>query len=109
MAVFQNNAGNVVPDPAVYADWFRKADERRRRLAVGTRRYTLMRNKLGRHPDYAHFVNPRTGELLKMETLKREAPAKRSARVGKVNQIMKRNKEMIRQTKTFGFLPSGNA
>ena len=41
----------------VFADWFDQADERRRKLAVGVRRYEEMAAELGRQPVLADFVD----------------------------------------------------
>jgi SPP1 gp7 family putative phage head morphogenesis protein len=38
-ADFQNAAGNAIPDPQVYSQWFDQADVGRRKMAVGAKRY----------------------------------------------------------------------
>lgn len=104
MAVFRDRAGDVVPDPAVYSDWFAKATERQRRLAVGTRRYSMMADRLGRAPEYADFVDGHSGEVLPLQVLKQETPAERAIRTGRVDAIMRARRYMLQQTSTYGFM-----
>ena len=44
---FTNAADQLVPDPAIYSEWFDQADEARRKLAVGARRYAIAQQQLG--------------------------------------------------------------
>jgi hypothetical protein len=76
------------PDHVVYSDWWRSADERRRRVAVGTRRYSLVRDLLGAEPEWEHFVDPETGQLLGHAELRGEEPKDRHARVNRVRHVL---------------------
>lgn len=103
---FTDNADKLIPDPSVYSDWFEKADERRRRIAVGSRRYQAVQTLLGtQEPTYAHFVNPDTGDMLPIASLKAESAADRAARMAKVNAIAAERRQLIRTIATFGFHP----
>ena len=42
---------------SLFADWFTQADERRRKLAVGARRYAEVEAEMGRQPVLADFVD----------------------------------------------------
>jgi len=102
--VFTDAKDRLIPDPAVYADWFAKADEKRRRLAVGARRYYEVEKKLGRRPEYADFVDPDAGDLLPIAALMAEAPAARHARLAKVKGEIERRREDKEEVATLGFL-----
>ena len=45
-AELTNASGDSIPDPLEYAEWFDEADEGRRKLAVGKRRYDEVKKKL---------------------------------------------------------------
>lgn len=102
--VFSNSAGKLVPDPATYSAWFNQADERRRRLAVGTRRYSAVREVLEEEPTWAHFLDPRDGDLMPLEALRNESASDRAARVQIVMKQLAQQAGDIRQTATFGFV-----
>lgn len=105
MAAFANAANRSVPDPSDYAMWFDRADEKRRRLAVGSRRYSTMRDKLGAEPEWAHFLDADTGDLLTMRRLQDETPEERTERMGKVKTLIADRKKQIEQLSTYGFIP----
>ena len=104
LTLFRDNAGAAVPNPAVYETWFQQAGERQRRLAVGSRRYSELRDQLGREPDYAHFVDPTDGEILSLATLKSEDPKDREERVNKVRRMMADRARDIARVATYGFI-----
>ena len=56
-AVAETDQGKIIPDMGAWADWFNQADERRRKLAVGARRYAEVEAKMGRQPVLADFVD----------------------------------------------------
>lgn len=103
--LFTNAENELIPDPAVYSDWFQRADEKRRRLAVGTRRYSTAQEILGRDPAYEELVEPETGALIALNTLKAEAPEDRALRVQKVQREIASRRAAIRSVGTFGFVP----
>ncbi len=106
LATFANASDQLIPDPVAYGDWFAQADERRRKTAVGSRRYSLVRGTLGQDPDWAHFLDPESGELLPLATLKNEGHSDRAERVNRVRALMAHRRELIKQVQTYGFLAS---
>ncbi len=77
------------PEPLVYHDWFAKASERRRRLAVGSRRYDLVRNLSGEDaPGWEHFLDTDTGRLLGADALRGESAAERVARLAATRELL---------------------
>lgn len=103
--VFVDNSHAVIPDPSVYSDWFRGADLRSRRLAVGSRRYAVVSDRLGTTPEFEHFIDPETGQPLTIAELKRETPVQRAERVAKVRALVAQRREAIRTVAMFGFEP----
>jgi SPP1 gp7 family putative phage head morphogenesis protein len=101
-AVFTNAASEVIPDPTDYRDWFSRVDEPRRRLAVGARRYAVVKERVGENPQWAAFIDPSTGSLMPMRTLADETSAQRSERIGEVNEAVARRAEMLRTVLTYG-------
>jgi SPP1 gp7 family putative phage head morphogenesis protein len=107
MAVFTTNAGKVVPDPSVYADWFQQADVRRQRIAVGARKHAWATEQFGKDFGWETFVSP-TGHPLSLKALKAESDQARAKRIAKVRDVMAQRRDLIRTTSTFGFLPPEN-
>lgn len=106
MQVFRQEAKLTVPDVVHYPEWFGKAPEPLRRQVVGTGRYSTMQKLLrGRHPSWAHFVDPATGELLTRGQLQQESDADRKARVAEVRRQARQRAQDLRTTLTYGFLP----
>lgn len=100
---FTNNAGKVIPDPDSYSQWFARADERRRRLAVGSRRYeTVVRLGGGKQPTWSDFLDG-DGELVPLATLRQETPDEREERRTSVQKMLLRRREDFRRLSTFGF------
>lgn len=101
-AVFTTAENKLVPDPAVYSDWFDRAPERLQKLAVGVQRYNDMAEK---DPalTWSHFLDP-TGDLVPAKTLKRETPEERQRRVAEVNRIIEQRRQSAREASMFGFL-----
>jgi SPP1 gp7 family putative phage head morphogenesis protein len=107
MALFSSNAGKVVPDPSVYSEWFDRADERRRAVAVGARRYAAVKDRVGPHrrPAWADFLDPETGRLVPLDALKAETEIQRAKRAAKVRAVIAQRQELVQQASTYGFLP----
>ncbi len=106
MAVFETAADKLIPDPAVYSTWFKNADEHRRRIAVGTRRYSAVKELLGgKEPTWEHFVNPDTGELLKVTQIQAEPIHERAARIANVQRTIQERQRLIERISTYGFEP----
>jgi hypothetical protein len=106
MAALEKGAAALAPDHAVYSDWWASADERRKRLAVGSRRYDAAAKALdGGAPSWEQFVDPKTGKRLSIGRLSTESPRQREKRIDKVRREVAVRKEMLRLTRTYGFVP----
>lgn len=103
--VFTNNRDKLIPDPAVYDDWFSQANLASRKLAVGARRYSAATDVAGGHPEWAAFVEPETGNLLTLDQLRGESAAARYERMQKVRAEMAARRKDIGDVATWGFVP----
>lgn len=104
---FDTAAGRLIVDPQVYSDWWEKTDERSKRIAVGSKRFQAVRDKLNAEPTWHDFLDPETGTLLKVGELQAETPVQRSERLRKVSAVLQHRRELLRQVRTFGsLLPS---
>lgn len=103
--VFTDNEASLIPDHVVFSDWFRAADEKRRRTAVGTRRYSLLRDKLGREPNWEHFLDDDAANLMSLADLKAETEQERHTRLAKVYAAITRRHIAKRLVATYGFIP----
>jgi len=101
---FTTATGALVTAPDVYSDWFANADEPRRRLAVGTRRYSLLKNTLGAHPSWEHFLDT-DGSLLSVDSLATETDQQRADRLAKVRAALAHRRTLTRQVRQYGFVP----
>lgn len=104
-AKFENKSGNQIPDPSSYGDWFANADDKRRRLAVGSSRYQAIVDRFGPgyQPRWEEFIQP-DGTLLARTTLESETDAKRLERMQKVQAAMTERAQLFRQVSQTGFL-----
>ena len=91
----------LTPSPAVYSDWWAKADQRRRELAVGARRLATVQAS-EKSPEWEHFIDPETGSLLPVDTLKEESTADRASRLARGREATRRAREQIRAVSTTG-------
>jgi SPP1 gp7 family putative phage head morphogenesis protein len=106
LAVFQAAAARTQPSPLVFSDWFTDAPEKLRRSAVGSSRYSLVRDLARvREPSYEHFVNPATGQLMTKQQLAAESTEARRARVRRVRALLAKRREDLATVLTHGFLP----
>lgn len=101
-AVFKNAESEVAPDPLEYSNWFNQADERRRSLAVGPRRYSAIKEKLGSNPPWSAFIDPESGSLMPLQALRREPSEIRTKRMATVSEAIAKRGEMLRRVLTFG-------
>ena len=104
-AEFQNAAGNAIPDPQVYGQWFDRADPGRRKMAVGVQRYNAVAKKLGRTPQFTDFIGT-DGSLLSLKHLHGESPEDRQSRLQAVQAQMKERQRLLQKSSRFGFVPS---
>ena len=103
LPVFANLAGQVIPDPQTYVQWWDRANEKRRRLAVGTRRFSKAKEVLGREPAWPELIDPATGDLLTLKQIERETVAERHDRVVEVEKKIAERRSLLQQVSTFGF------
>lgn len=105
-ALFADNDHKLVQDPNVYSDWFATASDQERRWAVGARRLSAITAGLpaGQAPTWAHFIDPTTGQLLQLERLTAETPARREARMARVAEVLAERERLARQVQRFGYL-----
>ncbi len=105
-ALFTDNDHKLVQDPNVYSDWFANASDQERRWAVGARRLSAIAAGLpaGQAPTWAHFIDPTTGQLLQLERLTGETPARREARMARVAEVLAERERLARQVQRFGYL-----
>lgn len=100
---FTNNRGALVPDPATYSDWFATTDEKRKRIAVGTKRFNVVRDTLQREPVWSDFLSL-SGELLPVDVLSRETHTDRIGRMTQVRAKLAHQDRQRQQVSTFGFI-----
>jgi hypothetical protein len=101
--VFTNAAHKIIPDPLAYRDWFAHADEKRRRIAVGTRRYSTVAAKVNGQPEWEDFLDPATGDLLPLEHLKNETHEDRQERLDQVFDMLMRQRRELARVGVYGF------
>lgn len=103
LAVFTNAQDRIIPDPLVYSQWFRKADERKRRIAVGSRRYSALKSALGRSPAWEEFLDPKSGDLASLDRLQSETPRQREIRVAKARELLNARKAGLKRVTVRGY------
>lgn len=105
-AEFANAAGDMIPDPGVYTQWFDRADRGRRMMAVGARRYQSMEKQLAglRQPQWSDFINGE-GKLMGVTALRAETAQQRSARLREVQAAISKRAELLSKINRFGFVP----
>lgn len=81
----------VNPAIIVYSDWWSKATDRKKRIAVGVRRYNYVTGKYGDNAGYEYFVKT-SGELMSLDSLKAETQAD-------IDDRIKANRDQFRQAR----------
>lgn len=102
LAEFKNNQGAGIPDPASYSQWFKGADEKRRMMAVGVRRYRTIQGMVDREPEWSDFLLP-DGKLAPVDLLKNETPFERVARKTEIDSVLAARKAQIEKMANRGF------
>lgn len=104
-AEFLNAAGDSIPDPQVYGQWFDRADVGRRKQAVGARRYDEVVKRLGssRPPRFEDFIGD-DGALLPVSHLKNESNSDRISRLSSVQNQMRERQVLLQKMSRFGFV-----
>ena len=92
----------LIPDPLTYSDWFSDADERRRKIAVGSRRYDFMADSLDREPSWEDFLDPETGQLLSLASLKDESQDEQRERLTDVFGLFARLRGLLLRAARLG-------
>ena len=105
-AEFTNASADVIPDPAAYTEWFARASDQQRKLAVGVRRYNAMARRLGGagRPEWTDFIDE-NGRLLSPSRLRSESETERAARKLTVEQVLAQREELFREVSRMGFAP----
>lgn len=103
--VFKDASGRLIPDPAVYADWFSSVRPAEQRYAVGARRFGLMQSKLrpGEVLSWAQFIDPANGRLMPLDRLKSERPKTRERRLAKVMDLIDQRRRLMQHVAIHGF------
>lgn len=106
-ALFTDRAGEYIPDPRTYEQWFARASQKERQWAVGTRRLQAAQSKLqpGEQLRWANVIDPKTGSLLSDKQIKTETLAKRQNRIDKVDQVIDQRHQLYKAVTTFGYVP----
>jgi SPP1 gp7 family putative phage head morphogenesis protein len=106
-AVFADNEKILVPDPLVYAQWFKTASAAERAAAVGKKRLAIMQSKLGAEvtTGWEYFLDPKTGKLLSASQLQAETPEALAKRLQAVRMLLTRRKELAKAVSMFGYVP----
>ena len=108
-AIFTNARDELIPNPAVYTDWFERSPEHDQKRVVGARRMNMLRSLLPNEKiTWGHFVDPDTGRLLDEQELYRETPEKRKKRLERFTKLISRRRELTRQVANYGYLPPSN-
>ena len=100
---FETAQDDLIADPVVFSDWFDQVDDRKKKLAVGAKSYSLLQERLGTTPRWEQFVEPRTGNLLSTESLKNETPAQAWERTQEMRRLIDGRRVQTRQVLQLGF------
>jgi len=104
-AEFQNAQADAIPDPAAYTQWFARASEKERTLAVGVRRYRAMERRLsgtGQRPEWTDFIDAE-GRLISAQRIRSESEAARAERKTIVDAILDQRERLYREAARQGF------
>jgi SPP1 gp7 family putative phage head morphogenesis protein len=107
-ADFQNAQAEVIPDPAAYVQWFDRAPEKERALAVGVRRYRAMERKLagtGQRPEWPDFIDA-DGKLLSIQRLAGESAEHFAERKRLVTAMLEKREALYKEATRKGLVPA---
>jgi SPP1 gp7 family putative phage head morphogenesis protein len=104
--VFRDNKGKLIPNPAVYSQWFQKAPERARMRVVGADRYRIMQDKFpaGHQIKWGYFIDPRSGQLMDEDVLQREDLNKFDKRMRIFDELLRIRKSLTRSVSNYGYI-----
>ena len=105
---FENADGEPIPDPQTYSQWFDEADEGRRKLAVGVRRYAAVVKRLQqrgekRSPKWTDFIDG-NGVLLTLKHIAEETPTDQIFRLLNIDSLIASRADLIAKMRAAGFL-----
>lgn len=104
-AAFKTAAGEMIPDPASYVDWWRQASDKERMRAVGAKRFQAVRDRLGgRAPEWTDFIDTE-GRLLPIGEVRGETEAERIDRTKRVAAMLDQRRVQYREIASRGFIP----
>lgn len=96
----------VLGDVVSYDRWFANADDRKRKLAVGSRKYEAVKAMTKQPPPWSAFIDPQTGSLLTLQHLINEPATARQDRIAQVESQIQQQRQQKIQMRTFGFIHS---
>lgn len=99
---FRTATNKLIPDPSSYADWWARAPERERKIAVGAKRYNVARNAIGAPPDWEELIDV-AGRLVDPEILANETPEQRRQRVDAVRTMLAQLRAQYGHVMSRGF------
>lgn len=103
-AEFANAAEQEIPDPSAYSEWFSRASEPEKRLAVGGVKYRTVRDLVNREPEWTDFLDHESGQLLSLKQIKDESPAERHERKALVDRLIAKRAADYKSVRNVGFL-----
>jgi SPP1 gp7 family putative phage head morphogenesis protein len=102
VAEFRDQQGKLIPDPAEYSQWYLRADEGKRKMAVGAGRYNVLKSKFQREPAWSDFLDG-TGNLVSIDTLRKETEQQYHKRKRSVLMLLDARRNLILQTISTGY------
>jgi SPP1 gp7 family putative phage head morphogenesis protein len=104
--VFRDKKGMLIPNPAVYSQWFQKAPERARMRVVGADRYRIMQDKFpaGHQVKWGYFIDPKSGQLMDEDVLQRETLNKFDKRMKIFDELLRIRKGLTRSVSNYGYI-----
>lgn len=91
----------IAPDAVAYEEWFKGASERERKAAVGARRYSEVKRRLDRKPQWQDFISTK-GELLDVNQIRSEDHNDRLKRIGAVLSMLTNQKQWMQSLLSLG-------
>jgi SPP1 gp7 family putative phage head morphogenesis protein len=103
LAELRASGGTSGPDIVTQQQWWKTADEARKRISVGSKRYDSMRSILGREPDWIDFIAD-NGRLLKIKELEAETSIERGNRRAAILTALTMQGQQVSQIGGMQFL-----
>lgn len=108
-ATFETATKDLIPDPASYSDWWKRADPREQMTAVGVRRWRVMSDRMStmvppRQVQWEDFLAP-DGSLVPTDVLRRESLDEWAARRREVDTRIHRRRAEFATVARLGYEP----